>query len=84
MSSQYFWVMRKGKGSFQFYLEFHKTKTKKKNKNKKTHTFPFWMPSQYVWILRYHPICLPLPEALLTLLKLWLTMVGCLPAVKPF
>ena len=79
MSTQYLRVMRKGTGSFQFYLEFHKTKTKKP-----PHTFPFWMLSQYVWILKYHPLCLPLPEALLTLLKLWLTMVGCPPAVKPF
>ena len=30
MSTQYLWVMRKGKGSFQFYLEFHNTKKQTK------------------------------------------------------
>ena len=82
MSTQYLWVMRKGKCFFQFYLGVSQNKNQKKITP--PHTFPFWMLSQYVWILRYRPICLPLPEALLTLLKLWLTVVGCLPAVKPF
>ena len=48
-----------------------------KKKKKKINTFSFWMLSQYVWILRSHPICLPLPEALLT-------MLGCHSILKPF